>query len=200
MVKKTNNEEEMREKIETYWRQYIRLKNSGEKVSIDEFVKLAGVSKPTFYKYKPKDIGEEGDDEVDEVEEKAEEKSEREITKKIVEDVSKKATVEHARLLKVGKYVCDKYEDLAKGYGLSIEEFIDGAVTFWDIYKDKIKELEEDNRKMEAYLNKIMSLISRESIAERVINNAVAMAIAMDVEIKVDELKKVIKLIYEEMA
>ena len=99
----------------------------------------------------------------------------------------------------IGKEIKDKYEDMAKAYGLNVTEFIEGAVSFWDLYHEKVKQIEEENNKLELYIKKLINVYSKEEIVERLLNNAISTSMALGTEINTDELRKVIKLVYEEM-
>ena len=186
-------DDEKIEEIKKAWFRWEELKKEGTVRPLKDVAQALGISVNTLKKYKPEEI------ELDDVKEMAEGKAEGKVISEVIKNISEDATVEHERTLVVGRHVREKYEDMAKAYGMNVEEFVDGAVTFWDVYRDKVKELEEDNKKMEAYIEKLVNMISKEQVAERVINNAVSTSIALDSEIKTEELRKVIKLIHEEM-
>ena len=181
------------EEIKKAWYRWEELKKEGTVRPLKDMAKALNVSIPTLRKYKPDDV------DIDEVENIAKGKAEGSVISEVVKDISENATEEHGRVIVIGKEIKDKYEDMAKAYGLNVMEFVDGAVSFWDLYHDKVKVLEEENNKLELYIKKLVNVYSKEEMVERLLNNAISTSIALGVPIQTDELKKVISLVYEEM-
>ena len=185
--------DEQIDEIKEAWYKWEELRKSGINKALGDVAKEIGVSMKSMRKYKPDDI------DVDSIEEMAKGKAEGGLISEVVKDVSKNATIEHERTLVVGKWCRDEYEDMAKAYGMEVEEFVAGAVNFWDLNREQVKQLKTDNQKYENYIKVLMDMLSKEEAMERVLNNAVNTSLALGIEINIEEIRKVLKLIKEEM-
>ena len=184
-------DDEKIEKIKEAWYRWEELKKEGTIRPLKDMAEGLGVSVNTLKKYKPDDI------EPDNVEEMAKGKAEGKVISEVIKQVSEEATGEHARIVVIGKYIKDKYEEVAKMHGLNVEDYIDNAVSFFELNNDRVKDLEQDNKRMEAYLKALLRRISKEEIAERLLTNAINTAVALGTEIKTEELRKIVKLAEE---